>query len=142
MPTNVTEPRLRIGELADRAGVGAKTIRYYEQVELLPKPTRTTAGYRLYADVDAERLRFIKSARQLGFALGEIKEILELRDHGEAPCAYVAELLEQRRGEVDQAIAELSALKAELDRLSHRARQVGHLARPAAYCHILESRTR
>ena len=64
------EPELLIGELADRAGLDPKTIRYYEHVGLLEAPARSESGYRLYHDSDAERLRFIRGVRRLGFSLG------------------------------------------------------------------------
>ena len=99
---------MRIGELADRAGVSAKTIRYYEQVGLLPDPARIAAGYRIYGRADAERVGFIKGARRLGLALGEIAEILALRDHGRAPCDYVCDLLARRHADLDHAIAQLT----------------------------------
>jgi DNA-binding transcriptional MerR regulator len=134
------EPHLLIGELAERAGVNTKTIRYYEQVGLLPAPERSVSGYRLYRLADADRLRFVKGAKQLGFPLGEIREILGLRDRGQPPCQYVAERLEQRARDVDRKIADLKLLNAELMALRHRARRLSITeAPPGGYCHILES---
>jgi DNA-binding transcriptional MerR regulator len=135
------EPELLIGELAERVGLDPKTIRYYEQVGLLEAPARSESGYRLYQDSDAERLRFIRGVRRLGFSLGEIREILVLRDQGAAPCGYVAERLDLRAREVDHEIRELRRLKTELRRLRLRARRLGtDMPSPGCYCHILESK--
>lgn len=130
---------LRIGELAGRLGLNPRTIRYYEQIALLPEPERSDAGYRLYGAADEERLRFIRNARRSGFGLGEIKEILALRDRGEAPCAYVASAIDLRLREVDDRIAELERVRGELVDLRARARSLPRPSRRAdAYCHILE----
>ncbi len=138
MITAGQEPHLRIGELAQRAGVNAKTIRYYEQVGLLPTPARSSSGYRLYRAADADRLRFVKGTQQLGFPLGEIREILALRDRGQQPCKYVAARLAQRAREVDDQIAHLKQLKVELADLRRRARHLSATdAAPDGYCHIL-----
>ena len=67
---------MRIGELADRLGVTTKSIRFYESIGLLPDPARTASGYRDYAEADAERLTFIKTAQRLGLSLDEIREIM------------------------------------------------------------------
>lgn len=133
------EAKLRIGVLAERVGVNPKTIRYYEEVGLLPAPERSASGYRLYRSADADRLRFIKGVQQLGFSLGEIGEILALRDRGEAPCRYVADRLESRWREIDRQVAELERLKRELERLRERSSRLP-AQEPAAdaYCHILE----
>jgi len=128
-----------IGDLAASLGIDPRTIRYYEAVGVLPEPVRSAAGYRVYGSEDEARLCFVKSARALGFALGEIKEILRLRDHSRAPCGYVSEVLERRLGEVDQAIRELTELKRELVRLDRRARRLrGRRPATGRYCHILE----
>lgn len=133
------EAQCRIGDLAQRLGLNAKTIRYYEEIGLLPEPERSASGYRLYGRTDADRLRFIKRVQQLGFPLGEIREVLALRDRGEAPCRYVAERLEERAREIDRQIVELRELKGELAELRRRARRLRpHDPATSGYCHILE----
>lgn len=131
---------LQIGQLARRVGVSAKTIRYYEQLGLLPEPVRSEGGYRLYSAGDEERLRFISTARRTGFTLGEIKEILALRDRGVAPCDYVREGIRRRLGDVDRQMAELRQLKRELGRLDAVARSRPRRSETSAgFCHILEA---
>lgn len=105
---------MRIGELADRAGVSATTIRFYERDGLLPPAPRTAGGYRTYHPADAERLEFIKSAQRLGMRLGEIRETLAFRDRGEPPCRYVQQVLADQLGGIDRRIAELMRLRDAL----------------------------
>ena len=113
---------MRIGELADAVSLPAKTIRYYEDIGLLPKPDRQPNGYRAYDDSACERLRFVKAAQAVGFSLGEIKEIVAFRDRGEEPCAHVLDLVDRRAGEIADRIAVLERMRGDLRRLASRAR--------------------
>ena len=126
---------MRIGELADRVGVTTKTIRFYESIRLLPEPPRTPSGYRDYAEADAERLTFIRTAQRLGLSLDEIGEIIALRDRGEQPCAYVAEVLHRQASELDRRIREMRGLRDELRALEVRAAAAGDDGR---YCGVIE----
>lgn len=100
-----------IGTVAKRAAVPIKTIRYYEEIALLPKPARTSAGYRLYAPDTVDRLQFIKKAQNLGLRLDEIKEILDLADRGRCPCGHVQDLLKKRLTELQRKIADLRMIE-------------------------------
>src|SRR4051812_32252691 len=104
---------MRIGELAARAGVNPKTIRYYESIGLLPAPAREPSGYRMYAGDDEDRLAFIKAAQRLGMRLEEIGEVLALRDRGEPPCGYVRSVVRDEIASIEARIQELHALRAE-----------------------------
>jgi DNA-binding transcriptional MerR regulator len=106
-----------IHELAKQAGVPAKTIRYYESIGLLPRPKRAANNYRQYAPADGERLRFIASARDLGFALADVAEILAARDEGIAPCQRVLDAVDRRLTDVDRRIADLLTLRDSLRQL-------------------------
>ena len=116
---------MRIGELADRLGVNPKTIRYYESIGLVPEAERTASGYRVYGEDDVERLVFIKAAQRLGLALDEVREILGLRERGEAPCGYVRGLISQELAALDRRMEELHALREELVALERRAQNAG-----------------
>ena len=105
-----------ISKLARQAAVPVKTIRYYEDVGLLPKPSRTAAGYRLYAPDSADRLQFIKKAQNLGLRLDEIKEILDLADRGRCPCGHVQTFLKTRLRELQQKIADLRLIERRVQR--------------------------
>ena len=105
---------MKIHELTDRTGVPAKTIRYYEEIELLPAPAREPNGYRSYTDTDIDRLKLVAGARRLDISLPEIKEILDMRDRDEAPCNRMLELLEEKRSEINKRIEELKQIELEL----------------------------
>ena len=113
---------MRIGELARRTGTTTKTLRFYEQARLLPEPARTPAGYREYDEPVVERLRFVQAAQAAGLTLAEIRGIIAVREDAGLPCGHVAALLETHAAELDQRIAELTALREELHRLRVRAR--------------------
>lgn len=117
MLTSIKEVGVQISELAKQSGVPAKTIRYYEAVGLLPLPARAGNNYRHYGPVVLERLRFIASARSLGFALSEIGDLLAARDAGETPCERVLEALDAQLATLDRRIADLLALRQDLRRL-------------------------
>jgi DNA-binding transcriptional MerR regulator len=127
---------MRIGELADQVGVNPKTVRYYEQIGLIPLAPRTSGGYREYADTDAARLTFIKTAQRLGLSLEEVAEILRLRERGEPPCGYVRDVLDQQLRSIDKRIAELRALRSELRELRKAADAIPEV--DGATCRIIE----
>ena len=112
---------MRIGVLAERAGLTTKTIRFYEEAGLLPSPPRTSAGYRDYPAKTAGRLTFIRDAQAAGLTLAEIRGILAIRDSGHAPCLHVTELIDQHLAQVDERIAELTQTRAALTDLRRRA---------------------
>jgi MerR family transcriptional regulator, Zn(II)-responsive regulator of zntA len=113
-----------IGEVAEASGTTSKTVRFYEEAGLLPEPGRTANGYRSYgADVLA-RLDFIRRGRLAGLTLAQIREILNVRDDGEAPCGHVQALLQGRLGELDHQIAELENLRCTVAALVEGASEV------------------
>jgi len=129
---------MRIGELAERSGVSAKTIRYYEDIGLLPAPARSGSGYRDYEPSTADRLAFIRAAQAVGLSLGEIRGIVALRDEGQTPCGHVLDLLRSRAADLDRRIAELRALRGELNRLVTRADALDPAdCDPGRICHLV-----
>lgn len=130
---------MRIGELTRRTDVPTKTIRYYEDIGLMPGPPRTPAGYRDYGEDAGARLGFIRAAQSVGLSLGEIREVLAFRDRGEIPCAHVAALIERRAADLSERIAALERMRRDLERLSRKARAMSPAkARSASFCHIIE----
>ena len=122
-----------IGTLAKRTGTKVQTIRYYEQIGLMPEPGRTDGGQRRYGDVELDRLSFIRHSRQLGFSLGAIRELLDLSDSPERSCAQVDAVAQKQLREVEARIARLEALRDELQRM------IGECsADRVADCRILE----
>lgn len=107
-----------VGQLAKATGTKAVTIRYYERLGLLPSAGRTAAGYRLYTEVERDRLLFIRRSRILGFSLDDVRELLSLADERETSCAAVDAKVEEQLEQVRMRIRDLHALEAELERLS------------------------
>ncbi len=112
---------MKISEIAGRAGVPAKTIRFWEDRHLLPPPARTPAGYRDYHPVILERLAFIRHAQAAGLTLEHIRQILDIRDGGQPPCVHVTGLISQRLAEVEARLAEFSRARDQLVMLAGRA---------------------
>lgn len=104
-----------IGEAAKQSGVKAPTIRYYEQIGLLPAPPRSEGNRRVYAATDLRRLAFIRHARELGFEIEAIKKLLILQDEPNQSCAAADIITRERLADVEQRIRSLTALKAELE---------------------------
>lgn len=111
--------RLAIGALAARAGVTPEAVRYYEREGVIPPAARAGPGqYRTYGEADAERLRFVRRARDLGFSLGEVRELLALAAGDRRRlCAEVNRIACAHLATVDAKLAQLGALRAELARL-------------------------
>jgi DNA-binding transcriptional MerR regulator len=106
-----------IGVAAARSGVKVPTIRYYEQIGLLPKPSRTKSNRRSYDAADLRRLAFIRHARELGFDIDAIRALLTLRDHPDQSCAAADRIARARLDDVERRIDALVVLKAELQRM-------------------------
>ena len=125
---------MRIGELAKRSSTLPETIRYYEQVALVPAPPRSPSGYRQYSPAHLERLRFLRRCRDLGFSIAEIRSLLRLAEQSDQPCGTVTELAREHLTSVQNKIADLKRLEQALHRL------VGSCSDGrVADCRILES---
>ena len=106
---------MTIGELAGACSISRDTVRFYERERLLPAPRRSAAGYRLYQDEDASRVRFVRRAQAMGLTLEDIRELLRVRSlKTPDQCRKVATRLKARVLDVDQKIAELRAFREEL----------------------------
>lgn len=127
--------QVRIGQVADRAGVNVQTVRYYERRGLLPPAPRSGAGYRQYEPDTVRRLRFIKRAQELGFSLDEVADLLELSvGHGD-PCSAVEAKAKEKITAVQRKIAELERIQAVLTELA----QACDLTGPTDECPILHA---
>lgn len=125
---------LTIGQLARHAGVGVETIRFYEREGLIAEPERRASGYRQYSKDAVRRVQFIRRAKDLGFTLKEIQELLELRVDPDCGCADVREQARAKVRDIEQRIASLEGMKAALERLAKKCRGRG----PTSECPILE----
>ena len=117
LPGHVDGEKMQIKELAQKTKVSPKTIRYYEDIDLLPSPRRKPNGYRDYEEVDIDRVKLVSGARILDFSLDEIKEILDLRDRQIAPCVTLLRMLDSKALEIKARISELQKLQKDLLKL-------------------------
>jgi DNA-binding transcriptional MerR regulator len=108
---------LLIGEMAKRCGVSRKALRLYEKAGILPAPGRTEAGYRVYGPETLTLLAFITQSRHLGLSLNEIKEIVQIKRSGRAPCPHVLDLVRQKARELDRALVDMAKVRRGLQRL-------------------------
>jgi DNA-binding transcriptional MerR regulator len=129
---------MRIGQLARQSGVPATALRFYEQLGLLPEPRRTESGYRTYTEDAVDRLAFIRAAQAVGLTLAEVRQVLGVRDAGDAPCRVVSDLIEHRHADVKAKIAELRRLERELGALRTRAAKLHPRdCEPSGICHVI-----
>jgi Cu(I)-responsive transcriptional regulator len=108
---------VKIGELASATATKVETVRYYEKIGLLPPPARTSANYRAYGNEHLARLSFIRRARDLGFTLEAVRELLTLSDDKAQSCEAVDGIARVHLTEIDRKVADLKALRSELSRV-------------------------
>lgn len=108
---------MKISQAAEASGCHLETIRYYEKIGLLPHPTRTDSGYRVYTSVDIERLRFIARGRDLGFSLEEIRSLLQLASNERMSCADVDRLARTHLTDIRARQEDLRRMADELERV-------------------------
>jgi len=111
---------VNIGEAAERSGLPAKTIRYYEQIGLIEPPARRTSGYRDYDETDVQTLLFIQRSRSLGFSIEDCRDLLALYRARDRSAAEVKALALTRIGQIDGKIGELMSIRATLSALADR----------------------
>jgi MerR family mercuric resistance operon transcriptional regulator len=126
---------LTIGRLAKEAGVNLETVRFYERQGLLPKPPRSSSGYRLFPTDAARRLRFIRRAQELGFSLKEIRELLSLRVSRTTKSKDIRVRTEGKIADIEAKIRSLESMKRTLRELTN----VCDGCAPLAECPILDS---
>jgi DNA-binding transcriptional MerR regulator len=135
----MNEKPLLIGRLAKLSGVKPDTIRFYERSGLLPKPSRTASGYRIYNDAVLNQVRFIRKAQSLGFSLDEIKRIMSLRGQGKETCRCVISMAEATLIETETKLEELRKFKDTL--ATNLTRWKGKRRGPIAaeFCALIEA---
>lgn len=127
-------PALSIGKLAAAADVKVPTIRFYEQIGLLPQPERTESDRRIYGAPAVHRLAFIKHSRQLGFGIEAIRTLLDLADNPDRMCNDANALAQEQLASVEAKISQLAALRRELARMV-----ASGCSGPAANCRVIEA---
>lgn len=124
---------LSIGGLSRQCDVKVPTIRYYEDIGLMPKPERNAGNQRRYGDTAVDRLRFVKHARELGFSIHDIRALIALDAHPEQPCHEATQIARNQRDNVRKRLAQLQALEAELTRIAEGCDNTG------GACYVLKS---
>ncbi|HVR79958.1 MAG TPA: heavy metal-responsive transcriptional regulator [Acidimicrobiia bacterium] len=131
---------MQIGEVARKVGVATSAIRFYEETGLIPEPERTPSGYRVYDSAVIDRLAFIRAGQAVGLTLGELAEVLQIRDRGEAPCRHVTDLIGIHIREIDDRIRDLRKLRQDLAGLAETAAAFNPAeCSPESVCRILNS---
>lgn len=126
---------MKIGEVAKAAGIGVDAVRFYERQGLLPEPARRPSGYRMYSPDVVLSLRFIRRAKELGFSLKDISELLSLETAAEATAADVKELAEAKLADIEERIRALQRMRRALKRASEACSGRG----PTSSCSILQT---
>ena len=129
---------MQIGTVAKKIGVSVDAIRFYERKSLLPRPPRTQGGFRQYGESDVDTVGFIRIAQGLGFALKEVRELLDLRRSCLQPCAPVRRRLEQKLADVRRKLFDLEKLEKELRSTLRSCNK--EIRKQSAHCPLL-SRT-
>jgi MerR family mercuric resistance operon transcriptional regulator len=128
-------PTMTIGQLTRRAGVGVETVRFYERKGLLAEPARRESGYREYDEGVLARLRFIKRAKELGFTLKEIGELLALRLDPDTTCAEVRQKAQAKLADIEAKISDLQRIRQALCKVTASCPGRG----PTSACPIVEA---
>lgn len=126
---------MTIGELARRSGVGVETVRFYEKEGLIRQPARPEIGFRRYSADTIGRILFIRHAKDLGFTLKEIRELLSLRVDSTASCREVKKRAEDKMNDIERRIVTLRKMKQVLEKLTEACRT----RKPTGECPILEA---
>lgn len=135
------EQMLRIGQVAERSGLAPSAIRFYEETGILPEPERTDSGYRGYANVDVDLLKFVARLRTLEFPLSDVREIVALRREGKAPCSQVRATIERESAAIESRIGDLKRLQKELRMLQAKAKDLPDDWPTVCVCNVIEDST-
>lgn len=129
----------KMGEVSRSLGINPQTLYFYERIGLIPPPQRTKAGYRLFSQLDVDRLAFITRAKSLGLSLDDIKEILSLKEGKLLTCKAVYERLSKKVQEIEENIYQLRSLHNELVPLVEQCKTNFNHPDPAYQCIILDA---
>lgn len=133
----MNKPNRSIGVVAQQTGCSVPTIRYYEEIGLLPPGPRTDAGRRVYSDAAVGRLTFIRRCRDFGFSVEQVRELVSLVDQPDRPCVEVRDIAARHLDKVREKLAELQALEASMTQFVHNC-NTACAGGPAVDCAILE----
>lgn len=130
---------LFIKEIAEKLDMNPKTIRFYEEIGVIPKAERNASNYRIYSQEDLKRLSFIKKARTLGLSIDDIKNIIDIKEKGNLPGHQVINLLEKESADIENKIREMTQFKNKLDQCIINFKQNIDICCSGDYCGLIES---
>ena len=130
---------LLINELAKEVNLTPKTIRFYEEIGIIPKPERNESNYRIYKHQDIKKIAFVKKSRDLGLSLEEIKNIMNIREKGNYPCGTVIELLENQVVNLEIKIKEMTEFKEKLGNSVVNFKEHFELGKNGNICGLIEN---
>jgi DNA-binding transcriptional MerR regulator len=122
------DKQFSIGELSKQTGIKVVTIRYYEQVGLMPAPPRTEGNYRIYRREHLHRLQFVRRCRDLGFTHGQVRDLLRLSGQSRIRCSGIDQITENHLKQIEAKIADLRSLAAQLRRIKNGCQGKGRIA--------------
>ena len=130
---------MTVNEIAGLLATTADTVRYYTRLGLVT-PSKSSNGYKFYSDTDQSRLRFILSARQLGFSVNDIQQILKEADHGKSACPLVRKLIKTRLAETEKQFQQMLQLREKMQRaLKQWERMTDKAPTSHMVCHLIEN---
>jgi DNA-binding transcriptional MerR regulator len=129
---------MKISDLALQTGTTPKTLRFYEEIGLLPTPARTSGGYRDYDERAISVIKFVKAGKAIGLTLTEVRNLVRVRDEGTSPCSAAIDLLDQHLADIERRISELRSLKKDIAELRVRAESLDPTECPQeSICHVI-----
>jgi DNA-binding transcriptional MerR regulator len=129
---------LLINDISKKLGMNSKTIRFYEDIGLIPKPERNESNYRIYTNKDIETISFVKKARNLGFTIDEIKNIIKIRENGDLPRDMVINTLEEQKDQLEKRIDEMIIFKEKLSKVIADFKDNLNVCQKGKICGLIE----
>lgn len=129
---------LLINDISKKLGINSKTIRFYEDIGLIPKPKRNESNYRVYSNEDIETLSFVKKSRELGFSIEEIKNIIKIRENGDLPKDVVIQTLEEQKSTLEKRIKEMIVFNDKLSKVIDNFKNNEHVCKKGKICGLIE----
>lgn len=130
--------KVLIKDISKELNLNPKTIRFYEEIGIIPKAKRNESNYRVYTAKDVERIAFVKKARLLGFSIEDIKKIIEIRETGNYPCCTVINILEKQEKELEKRIEEMIEFKTKLTDITKTFKENIKVGEKGQICGLIE----
>ena len=127
-----------IKEISEKLDINPKTIRFYEDINLIPKAKRNGSNYRVFSDKDIERISFVKKARTLGLSIEDIKKIIAIREGGDLPFPAVIDILEEQEKQLEIRIREMISFKEKISKVTKNFKENLSVCEQGKICGLIE----